>query len=280
MNEEPNLSRRLEQALATVAHQAMEIDELRARAEQGGTVPALRDVLALSDVLNAVIGDAPYRALLNGIVRAAARLFDARASSIALVDRETSELVFEAASDDPDIVGMRFPATSGIAGWVVVTGEAIAVSDVHNDARFAVEVAEASGYVPDTILAVPLIVGDQVEGVLEVLDKRNSQTFNVTDMDLLSLFAEPAAVAVEQARTVKLMGSLILQELERLASEGGEQELAEDVQKAVLQGSAAGESMLELAMLVHAIGGQGDRTVQHAIEMLSSIRRFGGVRPR
>jgi GAF domain-containing protein len=280
MSEDPNLARRLEQALSTVANQALELDELRTQQENRGSVPALRDVLALSDVLNAVIGDAPYRALLSGIVRAAARLFDARASSIALIDHDTSELVFEASSDDPEIVGMRFPATSGIAGWVVVTGEAIAVSDVGSDARFAADVAEASGYVPTTILAVPLIVGESVEGVLEVLDKQNSQTFSIGDMDLLSLFAEPAAVAVEQARVLKLMGSLILQELERLASEGLETELAEDVRKAVLQGSAAGESMLELAKLVHAIGGQGDRAVQHAIEMLSSIRRFANVRPR
>jgi len=280
MSEDPNLARRLEHALSTVANQAMELDELRTQLENRGSVPALRHVLALSDVLNAVIGDAPYRALLSGIVRAAARLFDARASSIALVDHETSELVFEASSDDPDIVGMRFPATSGIAGWVVVTGEAIAVSDVRNDARFAVDVAEASGYVPNTILAVPLVVGEVVEGVLEVLDKQNSQTFSIADMDLLSLFAEPAAVAVEQARVVKLMGSLILQELERLANEGAEPELAEDVRRAVLQGSAAGESMLELARLVHTIGGQGERTVQHTIEMMRSISRFAAVRRR
>ncbi len=271
MSEDPNLARRLEHALSTVANQAMELDELRTQLENRGSVPALRHVLALSDVLNAVIGDAPYRALLSGIVRAAARLFDARASSIALVDHETSELVFEASSDDPDIVGMRFPATSGIAGWVVVTGEAIAVSDVRNDARFAVDVAEASGYVPNTILAVPLVVGEVVEGVLEVLDKQNSQTFSIADMDLLSLFAEPAAVAVEQARVV---------ELERLANEGAEPELAEDVRRAVLQGSAAGESMLELARLVHTIGGQGERTVQHTIEMLRSISRFAAVRRR
>ena len=68
-------------------------------------------------------------------------------------------------------MGRRFPAGGGIAGWVVASGEPMVVDDLSTDAAFDRALAESTEYVPDSLMAAPLISGDRVLGVLEVLDR-------------------------------------------------------------------------------------------------------------
>ena len=67
------------------------------------------------------------------------------------------------------------PVRRGVAGWVALTGQAIAVGDVTRDDRFARDVAEATRFVPTSMLAAPLLdpAGETV-GVIEVLDPLRS----------------------------------------------------------------------------------------------------------
>ena len=71
-----------------------------------------------------------YRELLQSIVEVARAIFGARASSVFLHDDETDELVFEAVSGEGEesLVGRRFPSSTGIAGWVLVTGQSLVLS--------------------------------------------------------------------------------------------------------------------------------------------------------
>ena len=64
-----------------------------------------------------------FRALLSAIVEVARSIFGAKASSILLLDEETEELVFEAVVGEGEetLLGQRFPAGKGIAGWVLAT---------------------------------------------------------------------------------------------------------------------------------------------------------------
>ncbi len=236
----------------------------------------LRAILQLAEVAGVTIGEAPYRALLEGIVMAARRLFDAGASSIALLDRNSGDLVFEAATGAgaDDVLGMRFPAHQGIAGWVVMTGEGIAVADVRRDPRFAKGFAQSTGYVPTSIMAAPLIVSDEVEGVIEVLDKASAASFGLDDLELLGLFARPAAVAVEQARLVSGVGTLLLQELAQLAGERGNGDVAASVRAVLAEDSTTEEQTLELARLVHHLSRQGERSRRLALEILGSVIKY------
>jgi GAF domain-containing protein len=250
----------------------MEIHQLREAGQAGSSVSALRDILQFSDVVGATVGQAPYRALLDGIIQAARRLFDAGAASILLLDHATNELAFEAATGGGNVLNMRIPAHQGIAGWVVMTGEPIAVSDVRRDPRWARDFAESTGYVPQSIMAVPLLLNEDVEGVLEVLDKKNQGSFGLDDMELLGLFAHPAAIAVEQARMVTKIGSLMVEELRRIAEEENAG-VARDAGIALGQGSGTPDRTLELARLVHTIGRKGDKSRELAIEILTSVSK-------
>ena len=111
-------------------------------------------------------GDDLHHALLRSIVDVARAIFRAQAASVFLLDAETDELVFEAVSGEGEesLVGRRFPSSTGIAGWVLVTGQPLVLDDVTADPRFATQAAEATGYVPKGIMSVPLLVGERVHG--------------------------------------------------------------------------------------------------------------------
>jgi GAF domain-containing protein len=147
-----------------------------------------------------VVGsDESLRSLLNAIVEVARSIFAASASSILLLDEATDELVFEAVVGEGEdrLLGTRFPAGTGVAGWVLATRTPLVIDDVRNDPRFASDVAEGTGYVPKGLMAAPLLHEDGALGVLSVLDRPEQTLFSLQEMELLGLFANQAAIAVD-----------------------------------------------------------------------------------
>jgi len=70
------------------------------------------------------------------------------------------------------------------------------IEEVEKDPRFAREAAESTGYVPQGLMAVPLLYEERALGVLEVLDRAEGR-FTLQEMDLLGLFANQAAIALD-----------------------------------------------------------------------------------
>jgi len=140
-----------------------------------------------------------YRSLLRATVEVARAIFRAKAASVFLLDEATEELVFEAVAGEgaESLVGQRFPADTGVAGWVLVTRQPLVVEDLTTDTRFSREAAESTGFVPKGLMAVPLLAEDRALGVLEVLDRPQQTKFSLQEMDLLGLFANQAAIALE-----------------------------------------------------------------------------------
>jgi GAF domain-containing protein len=151
-------------------------------------------------VASGVVGSSEaFRSLLEAVVEVARAIFGAKASSILLLDEEADELVFEAVvgEGEESLLGMRFPADRGVAGFVLATRTPLVIEDVRKDPRFAADVAEDTGYVPSGLMAAPLLYDEEVLGVLEVLDRPQQAHFSLEEMDLLGLFANQAAIAVD-----------------------------------------------------------------------------------
>ena len=191
------------------------------------------DDLRSAVAAGALGSEASHRELLVSIVEVARAIFGAKASSIFLHDEATDELVFEAVAGEggEGLVGRRFPSSTGIAGWVLVTRQPLVVDDVSADPRFATEAAESTGYVPRGIMAVPLLHGERAIGVLEVLDRPSDSQFTLAEMDLLGLFAHQAALALDLLRGARaaqaaLAGEGELAPLARVAAALGEGEEA------------------------------------------------------
>jgi hypothetical protein len=138
------------------------------------------------------------RDLMEGIVKTAAGVFESAAASIALTDGTTGELVYQSAwgAGAREIVGVRLPPGMGIGGAVVQQGEGTAV-DCRNDERFAAQIAAGTGYVPYTMLVVPLKRSDRAIGVLSILDRRDGGFFGPEDIDRAALFADLAVTALD-----------------------------------------------------------------------------------
>ena len=171
-------------------------------------------------VAAAVVGsESAYTDLLRSVVEVARAIFGARAASIFLLDEATDELVFEAVAGEGSdtLLGRRFPSSTGLAGWVLVTRQPIVIEDVSDDPRFARDFAETTGYVPRGLMAVPLLHGESALGVLEVLDRPQRSRFSLQEIDLLALFGNQAAIALDLLRSARRAKEVL---------EGGENELA------------------------------------------------------
>ncbi|MFJ9526455.1 GAF domain-containing protein [Streptomyces cyaneofuscatus] len=151
-----------------------------------------------SSPLSPATSDTPGNELLQSVVEVARAIFGAAASSVLLLDEETDELVFGAVSGEGQefLVGRRFPAGRGIAGWVAASGEPMVVDDLSTDPSFDRSLAESTEYVPDSLMAAPLISDSRVLGVLEVLDASPQARSSVRELDLLAMFARQAAAAL------------------------------------------------------------------------------------
>ena len=207
-----------------------------------------------SAVAAGVLGaEEDYRELLQSVVEVARSIFEAKASSVFLLDQETDELVFEAVAGEgaDTLVGRRFPSSTGIAGWVLVTHQPLVLEDVAKDLRFGREVAESTGFVPKGLMAVPLLHGEQAIGVLEVLDRPQNARFTLAEMDLLGLFGNQAAIALDLLRRARLArgaldgsGSEETSALARLATALERDELEPETRAATLRLLEALEQLL------------------------------------
>ena len=155
--------------------------------------------------------DTMHEKLLQSIVDSARVIFMAKAASIMLYDKAAHELVFHAVSGEGQgkIIGLRLPAGTGIAGWVLTSGEAMIVEDVSRDPRFARAVAESTGYVPAMLMSAPLHDDGDPMGVLNILDRTRSQFAAAGEMQLLGMFANHAAIALSVVQSSQRAKSVL-----------------------------------------------------------------------
>ncbi|HEX6291751.1 MAG TPA: GAF domain-containing protein, partial [Herpetosiphonaceae bacterium] len=223
--------------------------------------------------------------LLEMIVQTAASVISARAAALFLVDETTQELTFEVAlgGSAETVKHFRVPLGHGIAGFVALTGQAIAIADVQNDARHASDIARSVGYMPQSILCVPLFFNDQIIGVLELLDKEGADSFSPADMHLLGIFANQAAVAIEQSWTDQHLTVLIGEALVGLGSAAIDQSgrMRERVEAFIADAQADPRyrQTLELARLVQEITVQGESELKTCQTILRSFADYLRARP-
>jgi GAF domain-containing protein len=218
--------------------------------------------------------------LLQSIVDAAARIFGAAAASIALVDETRQVLRFEVAhgAGQEDVVGQEISIDAGIAGYVAMTGNPIAVADVRKDPRFDQEFAKKTGYIPNSILAMPLVWNGRVIGVMEVLDKIDAPSFGMQDMELLGMFAHQAAIAIQQSQQYDKLGDAILMGIKELCERSPSLDLGEVLHSLSRKADEdqRARDLRTLAELLYAIHQFGDSERKLCLEVLSAFRDYIG----
>ncbi len=183
------------------------------------TLEILLEAVARRLAAAEAIGATRPEAVLTALTGAAVTVTEAQAASIAIHDPVADRLVFVAASGPAagDVVGLSIPTDVGIAGYAFTTGQPLAVAEVATDPRFDRTVAEATGYVPTTLLATPLTDATGTVGVLEVLDRRGG-TFTLRDLDTAAALATAATAAIRADRGGRDAGALLRRSLADLSA--------------------------------------------------------------
>jgi diguanylate cyclase (GGDEF)-like protein len=138
------------------------------------------------------------QAVLHSIVERAMSLLNMHMGGLYLVTADKQHLQLVAGYGIEDIlIGATLKIGEGLAGRVAETGEALFVEDyrtwpgrsmIYNQAEF------------HRVLAVPLKTSQTVIGVLDVLDNERTDPFEEEEIRLLSMFADQASNAVQNAR--------------------------------------------------------------------------------
>ncbi len=134
--------------------------------------------------------------LIEEILGVTQRILQASAVSLLLIDEERGELCFQAADGRVENkLGQReLELDSGIVGWVARRGMPVIVNNVSRDEHFNKDIDEFFGLVAKSIIAVPLVRGQKVIGVLEVLNKADGSVFEEPDLAVLTGFASTEAL--------------------------------------------------------------------------------------
>ncbi|MEA2461442.1 MAG: hypothetical protein QOH90_1619 [Actinomycetota bacterium] len=233
----------------------------------------LKEFAETASDAGAALAPVGHLELLRSITETARTIFNAAACSLALLDEAQEFLTFHVASGAgaDEVVGMRVSVNQGIAGWVVTSGQPIAIGDVAKDERFASGFASQTGYVPKSILAMPLETERQMIGVIEVLDRDRQGGHSADDMQLLGLFARQAALAIEASRVFSHLGRELMESL-ALATEN------EDLQSALREAGQAARnpdaSLATLAGHLNELSKLGDDERAAATRLVGEFLRY------
>jgi Nif-specific regulatory protein len=142
--------------------------------------------------------------LLELIIDTATRMMQAKASSLLLLDKKTNKLYFKVAIGERKEEVRKFEINmgQGIAGLVAKEGEPLLIPDVTNDPRWYKQISESTGFQTRSIACVPMKVAGETIGVVEIIDKEDGSPIQNQDMNMLTVFAELASLAISNARKI------------------------------------------------------------------------------
>jgi GAF domain-containing protein len=170
-------------------------------------MPADPALHALAAAIGRGFGPVRLAELLASAVDTAQTMTRAAAGSIALVDGDELEFRHATGPGADAVLGLRIPLGRGIAGWAVSAGQLVALDDVQGDPRFAADVAEELGYLPRSIVAVPLDTDDEILGVLELLDATRGEL----PLDELAALGRQTALSIRLAHAFTDFGRTLLE---------------------------------------------------------------------
>ena len=136
--------------------------------------------------------------ILKFLVEQATSLLGASSGGLYVVDAARGELeLLVNYRLGPEFAGRRLKIGEGLAGRVAQSRKPLAVDDYSRFPGRSAQYADADFH---AVLAVPLLYGDEVLGVLDVLHREAGRTFTEHDQRLLTSLANQAAVALANAR--------------------------------------------------------------------------------
>ena len=159
----------------------------------------MQKIAVLYDASQAVLSTFDLDEVLNQILVIARDYFHLQNVAILLLDQKQQELYVRSQIGwDPGQEAIRLPISQGLTGNAARLKRPVYVRDVSKDSRYVMSASSTRSE-----LAIPLMVRDQVAGVL---DCQSAQVdfFDPDTIDLLTLFSTQASMALQNARLYSL----------------------------------------------------------------------------
>ncbi len=134
--------------------------------------------------------------VLQAVVRVAVDATGASQGWVLQLEGDSLRVVAAAGDDAGHLLGIEVPAGRGTAGFVIESGEPVALTLRADDSRFKEGMAEFLGRTPTSVLTVPCSTEEEVVGALEVVDKSGASTFSFDDAELVTLLASVAGASL------------------------------------------------------------------------------------
>ncbi|MBI3243105.1 MAG: response regulator [Chloroflexi bacterium] len=179
--------------MLAAVEQALETQ--RARRQQAAYEKRVRDLETLQKIGRALTTTLDLDNVLSQVVEAAVSLTGAEEGSLLLLDEGTGELIMRAARnfDDQFVRTFRLRSDDSLAGQVIQTGQPILLGA---DSPKKIKTA----YLVRSLIYIPLRLREQIIGVLGVDNRAGGRMFNEADLAPLTILADYAAIAIENAR--------------------------------------------------------------------------------
>jgi len=222
----------------------------------------------------------PLTSSIHELLRVSAMEIGAREASVLVRDGTTGDLRFLAATGSaaPQLMKVKVPAGKGIAGFVISSGQPMAVANVEQEANFYAEIDKVTGFSTEMLLATPLSYHGEVIGVLEYVNRPGEpphEPFTPDEMDKAGLFGEAIASLVnayESAKLFRELGEKVVGAEENFDL-GSIREWLEGVRS-----SSEHREMMDLAILIREIASQGESERALCKEILEAVLKHSRSR--
>ena len=239
-----------------------------------GAAEKLRRLIETIDIAN--ILTEPLARSIDALLRVTAEDIGAEAASVLIRDGDQGDLRFLSATGkvSQQLSEIKIPAGKGIAGFVMSSGQPIAVANVEEESAFYREVDKATGYSTEMILATPLRHSGEIIGVLEYINRAENvskEPFSPEEMDRAGRFAEAIASLVNAYESAKLFRDMD----SRFIESSGDFPVDEIRNwPAELRTGAEHREMMDLAVMLRELAGRGEAERQLCRSLLEALLRF------
>jgi phosphoserine phosphatase RsbU/P len=137
--------------------------------------------------------------VLQAIARAALDATGAEASWVLGLIGDHLEAMGAAGPQAGELLGVVVPVGAGTVGYVVSSGQPMAIAPRGADPRLSEGLGARLGRMPASLLCVPCHHEDAIVGALELVDKAGGAPFSIDDVELVTLLGGIAGAALSLA---------------------------------------------------------------------------------
>lgn len=171
-----------------------------------------KKLMACVELGKAVTSTLDRQEILQIILNRLSQLILAQNWTLYLLDEDKKELQFEVVVglEGRDLTNMRLKVGEGLAGKVAQTGEPILVPDAGRDPDFDHRVDNQTGFSTQSLITLPLTLGEKVIGVLQIINPESQELFKERFFPILQILSDFVAIAINNALNHEKMEKLVV----------------------------------------------------------------------